>query len=896
VVSPGGQRPGGRVLARRYHLQRVLGRGAMGAVWEAEDTFLRRTVAVKEVVLPGSLSPEERAVSCERTLREARAIARLGHPNVVTLFDVLDEDSRPWVVMELVPSRSLAEVIKEDGPLHPLRVATVGLAILGALEAAHAAGITHRDVKPGNILLGHDGRVKLTDFGIARAAGDDTITGTGLLVGSPSYIAPEIVKGLETGAPADMWGLGATLYAAVEGRAPFSGGDAMETLAKVVQEPPTPYQRAGPLVPALDAMLEKDPVTRARPVDARRALLDVLRGGAETESPARPAPPVAVPDPATPGPGPTLAPPAGPGLADLLVPVWRQGRSEEALAGAPARETGPSASETGPSGRETEPPAGETDTPGRETGPAPETGPPARETGTPAREIGPSAWDTGRSAWETGPSARETGTPARETGRSAWETGPSAWETDTPARETEPSAWETDTHARETGRSARETGPSAWETGTPPREAGPAAAEEPVASGSRPAPDSPAAPVGGLATAAAGAMARRRHRDDAPERAEPSGPEEPAGPDAPPRSERRSGPDQAAAQGAPAAAASVAGSSIGEWGREPLADEADLVEPHVADSELADLDTPTSAHLGVPLEPLGRPERPPAGETPAGADPDATVTLPSRPASRPRGSAPPGPPRAPAYGSYGGSDDLGTQRIAPLPFGSPPSGSQEPARAFRPQPPSSPVEFRDERSRGGRRRRGVAALLVGAVLILAVLGGGFLLFRSLRGGGTAAGGPPSATASLGPATMPAGFTRYAGSGFTVGIPTNWPPKAQREGVVDARDPGSARFLRLITVDSTASALSQLTAAEQQFQNDPSYGSYQRLKLEKIDYRGLDAADWEFTFTLDGVPRHVLYRGIVSDGKTFGLYLSTPADRWTGSTSVFQVAATTFRTG
>jgi len=172
------------VLARRYHLQRVLGRGAMGAVWEAEDTFLRRTVAVKEVVLPGSLSPEERAVSCERTLREARAIARLGHPNVVTLFDVLDEDSRPWVVMELVPSRSLAEVIKEDGPLHPLRVATVGLAILGALEAAHAAGITHRDVKPGNILLGHDGRVKLTDFGIARAAGDDTITGTGLLVGS----------------------------------------------------------------------------------------------------------------------------------------------------------------------------------------------------------------------------------------------------------------------------------------------------------------------------------------------------------------------------------------------------------------------------------------------------------------------------------------------------------------------------------------------------------------------------------------------------------------------------------------------------------------------------------------------------------------------------------------
>ena len=305
MVTPGAPRGGGRVLARRYHLLRVLGRGAMGAVWEAEDTFLRRTVAVKEVVLPGSLSPEERAVSCERTLREARAIARLGHPNVVTLFDVLDEDARPWVVMELVPSRSLADVIKEDGPLHPLRVATVGLAVLGALEAAHAAGITHRDVKPGNILLGHDGRVKLTDFGIARAVGDDTITGTGLLVGSPSYIAPEIIKGQEAGPPADLWGLGATLYAAAEGRAPFSGGDAMETLAKVVQEPPTPYEKSRTLVPALTAMLEKNPNRRARPVDARRLLLDVLRGGDEAAGRS------GASAPAAPPPQPRPAPPSG---------------------------------------------------------------------------------------------------------------------------------------------------------------------------------------------------------------------------------------------------------------------------------------------------------------------------------------------------------------------------------------------------------------------------------------------------------------------------------------------------------------------------------------------------------------------------------------------------------
>jgi len=283
VVTPA--QGSGRMLARRYHLLRVLGRGAMGAVWEAEDTFLRRPVAVKEVVLPPGLSPEERAVSCERTLREARAIARLGHQNVVTLFDVLDEDTRPWVVMELVPSRSLAEVIKADGPLHPLRVATVGLAVLGALEAAHSAGITHRDVKPGNILLGHDGRVKLTDFGIARAAGDTTITGTGLLIGSPSYLAPEIVRGQPARPACDLWGLGATLYAAVEGHAPFAGTDAMDTLSKVVQEPPAPFERSGPLVPALLGMLEKDPARRATAVEARRRLLEVLRAADTAEFP-----------------------------------------------------------------------------------------------------------------------------------------------------------------------------------------------------------------------------------------------------------------------------------------------------------------------------------------------------------------------------------------------------------------------------------------------------------------------------------------------------------------------------------------------------------------------------------------------------------------------------------
>ncbi len=269
--------PGARVIAGRYRLGPPLGRGAMGTVWEAHDDLLDRPVAVKEVVLPRGMPAHEREVACQRTLREARAIARLDHPNVVTLFDVIDEDTRPWVVMELVPSRSLAEVVRRDGPLPPRRVATIGLAMLGALEAAHDAGITHRDVKPSNILLTDDGRVKLSDFGIARGTDDSTITGTGMIVGSPSYIPPEVVQGGQSGPPADLWALGATLFTALEGRPPFEAGDAMATLHAVVSDPTPVTEHAGPLGPVIEGLLAKDRTARLGAIPARRMLLDVVR-------------------------------------------------------------------------------------------------------------------------------------------------------------------------------------------------------------------------------------------------------------------------------------------------------------------------------------------------------------------------------------------------------------------------------------------------------------------------------------------------------------------------------------------------------------------------------------------------------------------------------------------
>jgi serine/threonine protein kinase len=265
------------VLARRYHLIAPLGRGTMGVVWEAYDLAVHRKVAVKEVLLPADMSDHDRAVSRERAQREARAISQLAHPNVIAFYDLVEEAGHPWVVMELVNSRSLADVIRSDGPMQPSRIATLALAVLGALEAAHRAGITHRDVKPSNILLTDDGRVKLTDFGIARTAGDSPITGAGMLVGSPSYIPPEVIQGAAAGPPADMWGLGATLYAAVEARAPFDAGDPMATLHAVVSDPAPSTKRAGPLAEVIDGLLRKDPRRRLDTVKARHHLLDALR-------------------------------------------------------------------------------------------------------------------------------------------------------------------------------------------------------------------------------------------------------------------------------------------------------------------------------------------------------------------------------------------------------------------------------------------------------------------------------------------------------------------------------------------------------------------------------------------------------------------------------------------
>ncbi|MEO3786519.1 serine/threonine-protein kinase [Actinocorallia sp. B10E7] len=267
----------GRPLGGRYRLRTEIGRGGMGAVWSALDTMLDREVAVKEVTFGPGLSAREKDVLKQRTLREARASARLNHPNVVTVHDVVEEEGRPWIVMELVKARSLQQILDAERTIQPWRAADIGRQVLDALRAAHSRGILHRDVKPSNILITEDepARVVLTDFGIAQMEGDVTLTQTGLVMGSPAYIPPERVQGEKATAASDLWSLGATLFAAVEGYAPYERQDAMAALSAALSEPVPRPRNAGQLTRVLEGLLSREPATRMTGEQAMPLLADV---------------------------------------------------------------------------------------------------------------------------------------------------------------------------------------------------------------------------------------------------------------------------------------------------------------------------------------------------------------------------------------------------------------------------------------------------------------------------------------------------------------------------------------------------------------------------------------------------------------------------------------------
>jgi eukaryotic-like serine/threonine-protein kinase len=258
----------GRRIAGRYELGAQLGEGGVGIVWRAEDTLLGRPVAIKEVELPPAVRDKQRASLRARVIREARAAARLSHPGAVTLFDVVQDGGQDYIVMELVEAPTLDQLVAERGPLDPRRAAMVGLRLLATLEAAHRAGIVHRDVKPSNVLVRDDGTTKLTDFGTASLTGDPELTVTGVVVGSPAFMAPEQIKGLEVGPATDLWALGATLYFAVEGQPPFkSSKTQFEVLNAIVNDPPRQARRLGVLGPVVEGLLRKEPDQRPMSAD-----------------------------------------------------------------------------------------------------------------------------------------------------------------------------------------------------------------------------------------------------------------------------------------------------------------------------------------------------------------------------------------------------------------------------------------------------------------------------------------------------------------------------------------------------------------------------------------------------------------------------------------------------
>jgi hypothetical protein len=251
----------------------------MGVVWRATDELLRRDVAVKEIIWPPQLGEAEQDKLCQRALREARTAARLDHPGVIRVYDVVEDDGRPWIVMPLMHYPSLSEVVREHGPLPPRRVAWIGVRILDALQAAHAAGVLHRDVKPGNVLLGPEDQVVLTDFGMAIADGSTALTTSGVLIGSPAYMSPERARGEPATRAADLWSLGATLYTAVEGRPPFDREGALAVLTAVVSGMPDPPMRADRLWVVISGLLRKDPAKRLGAAEAGRLLRQVAGAG-----------------------------------------------------------------------------------------------------------------------------------------------------------------------------------------------------------------------------------------------------------------------------------------------------------------------------------------------------------------------------------------------------------------------------------------------------------------------------------------------------------------------------------------------------------------------------------------------------------------------------------------
>ncbi|MGW3222809.1 protein kinase domain-containing protein [Streptomyces sp. NPDC001157] len=791
----------------------------MGRVWRAADEMLDRPVAVKEMRIDG-LDAEDTRTRRERTLREARATARIDHPNVVRVYDVVDEGERLWIVMELVVGRSLERMMVEEGPLGPGETARIGLGLVTALRQVHARGVLHRDIKPGNVLVEDSGRrIVLTDFGIAAIQDAKALTMVGMLVGSPDYMAPERIAGRPQGPPSDVWSLGATLCAALGGRSPFSRDTTLATLHAVLYEEPELPAAAGPLRDILAALLEKDPSIRPTLHDLEEALRPI----------------------AYPAPTPTL--PVGGGESDGAV-AEEEGRGAATESGRPTDMEEPPESQEPPG---TEPVEGADPTPA----------------------AAPAAEGTARAEAEQ---ASGADTP-----------GPSEPLPTIPAASNEgPTPAYLDTRLVRAARDPRQPAPAPIEDAVPQelpdthdfgRDRPPAATAVPEASHSRTAAQQPPAPPAATAppsptappTPSAPSAPREPHNPTAHIPIEDAVPQElpdthDFGRDRPPAPTAvpEASPSRTAAQQPPTPPTPSAPSVPPELhnptppaqltaaaSQAPLAPQHPNASTEVPSELRSEVRSETSSASSAPPAPprpgvsLVRPQ-PVTQQRPAhrnGSDP-APLAHPGIQQSRP--ALGPHPLRAPQGG--------------PLPGPTGPAGSHR-----------------------GRRRAvlGAAVGLVAAGAVVAVL----LLTNSGSPGGDHAGSSTSPTTSATtppsspsptvegtsrPQSLPPGAHREAG-GFAWAPPQGWRRDLKTGAEVHYTSPDGAQEL----VAKSSLARGDLMETWQKSEQDAHQGQdYRKIRLEKTTFRGNPAVVWEYTFTLKGTPWHARLLGFDQDGKSY----------------------------
>ncbi|WP_432033285.1 protein kinase domain-containing protein [Streptomyces antibioticus] len=835
----------------------------MGRVWRASDEMLDRPVAVKEMRIDG-LDPEDTRTRRERALREARATARIDHPQVVRVYDVVDAGERLWIVMELVAGRSLERVLVEDGRLGPQETARIGLGLVAALRQVHARGVLHRDIKPGNVLVEEagesgDGRVVLTDFGIAAIQDTKALTMVGMLVGSPDYMAPERIAGRPQGPPSDNWSLGATLCATLAGHSPFSRDTTLATLHAVLYDEPVLPPEAGPLRPILTALLEKEPTLRASLSDVERALRPV----------AYPPPP-----PAWPVTDSSLSP--GPAAGGRHAPTGEAGPLPGADTPDPRASRGPTTPHT-PS--EPRPPGGPATRPAREGAPEPGGTVPSAEAGPPPPGMAPgaAASDSRGSGGSLAPPAPE-GVPAAEAGQSPGSApgagaaaGGSGGSVTLPAAEGRSRAGSGPASPGQvpgdSGGSpvppVRDGVPAAVPGPPPPGMAPGAAASDPRGSGGSLAPPAPE----GVPAAEAGQSPGSAPGADV-------GAVGSGGSDTPPVAEGRRVRDGSG----PASPGQVPGGSGGS-----------PAPPAREGVPAAEGGPPPPGPVGAGPRTSGSPLTPPVrrdGASSPGLPPGAGV------GTGPRSSE--GSPDQSARGSGAGVGGPGEAANPPVPearshVDSGPGAATRDSRGLsgREGAPTSLARAAAETERrpvpgGGSatpadrtRRRSVIAAATGVVAVGAVVGG-ILVFVPGGEGRQAVDTPPSGTASTAttpaptvqgtsrPRSLPPGARVEAG-GFAWVTPRGWQRDVKTGAEVHYTSPDGTQEL----VAKSSLARGDLMDTWETSEHNAHQGQdYVKIRLEETTFRGRPAVVWEYTFTLRGTPWHARLLGFDERGKSY----------------------------